>query len=837
MATSPSSRGRPLRTTSLLPWLGCLLLASAHARGSDPGGDPPRPGVLSSALPGGFSDEVFISGLEVPTAFVPLPDGRFFITEKAGVVRVYENGALLPTPVLDIRDRVNAAHDRGLLSLAVDPEFAANGFIYLLYTYDDDAWDDLEPKVGRLARYTVVGNTALPTSEVILLGTQVAPSCNDLPAGTDCIPSDSPSHSIGHLEFAPDGTLFVTLGDGAHFVDVNDDALRAQDLDSLAGKLLRITRLGEGLPTNPFWTGEARANRSKVFSYGLRNPYRFHLRPGTGRPYLGDVGWNQYEELNVATAGANFGWPCYEGPEPQAGYAPKPVCQALYARGPSAVKQPLYFWSHDNGSACSTAGFFYTGQDYPSSYWGTYFFGDYAQNWLRTLRVDEDDHLIPDSVTLFDSETHGPAAIGPGPGGDLYYVAIADGQVRRVRYTVGNTPPTAAASAAPDNGYAPLLVRFSSAGSGDPDGDLLDYSWDFGDGTGSSLAHPEHTYTANGDYTARLTVSDRRGGSRSASVTVVVGDTSPSVTITSPAQGSSFKVGDVITYSGEALDAEEGWIPADKLSWTLTLHHCTQGTCHPHPYTSHPGASGSLLIPDHGDEFSFELTLSASDSRGLTGTRTVSIHPRTVQLTLGTAPSGLQVVLNGQSGTAPLTRTVVAGSRNTVSAPSPQEPYLFQGWSDGGAAEHQVEAGETSATYTATFAQPVPAGCPDGQFRAEYFNNTWLGGEPVMVRCEPAPISHDWGEGSPALEVAADQFSVRWTGWFPLNYGTYRFTARADDGVRVYVNGTRVINAWWDQGPTTYSGLIFLPKGRHRVVMEYYENGGGAVSQLSWRRL
>lgn len=824
MAKPCSSRGFIPRTAYLLWWLGWSLLVSAPALGSP-----------NTALPGGFSDEIFISGLELPTTFVSLPDGRFLITEKAGVVRVYENGALLPTPMLDIRDRVNSAHDRGLMSLAVDPEFAANGFIYLLYTYDDDAWDDLEPKVGRLARYTVVGNTASPTSEVILLGTHVAPSCNDLPAGTDCIPSDSPSHSIGHLEFAPDGTLFVTLGDGAGFTAVDDDALRAQDLDSLAGKLLHITRFGEGLPTNPFYTGEPRANRSKVFSYGLRNPYRFRLRPETGRPYLGDVGWVQYEELNVATPGANFGWPCYEGPETQEGYASKPICQALYARGPSAVKQPLYFWHHNGGSACVTAGFFYTGTDYPSAWWGAYFFGDYAQNWLSSLRVDENDNLIPGSVTFF-ADVHAPAAIRPGPGGELYYVSITEGQVRRVRYTVGNTPPTVVASAAPSNGYAPLSVRFSSAGTGDPDGDLLDYSWDFGDGTGSNLAHPEHTYTANGDYTARLTVNDRRGGTGSASVLIVVGDLAPDVTITSPTHGSAFEVGDVITYSGEALDAEDGRIPDDRLSWTLTLHHCSQGMCHSHPYSSSTGARGSLLIPDHGDEFYFDLTLSASDSRGLTSRRTVSIHPRTVQLTLETFPPGLQVLLNGQSGTAPLTRTVVVGSRNTVSAPSPQEPYEFQRWSDGGAQEHQVEAGETSATYTATFTQAVPAECPDGQFRAEYFNNTWLGGEPVLVSCEPAP-NHDWGEGSPAPGVVADQFSVRWTGRLSLDYGTYRFTARADDGVLVYVDGSRIIDAWRDQGPTTYSGFIFLFKGRHQVVMEYYENGGGAEAQLDWRRL
>ncbi|HEX8820849.1 MAG TPA: PQQ-dependent sugar dehydrogenase [Archangium sp.] len=815
--------------------LGGVLLSAAWARSTPPSENaPPRKTVLPGLLPRGFSDEVSFSGLNAPTTFVNVPDGRLFIAEKAGVVRVYKNGALLPTPLIDISGRVNDYQDRGLLGMAVDPAFATNGFLYLLYTYDDDALEDGESKTGRLARYTVVGDTASVSSEFVLLGTRVGGSCNDFPAGADCIPSDIPSHSIGNLKFAPDGSLFVTLGDASHYEFVDDRALRAQDLDSLAGKLLRITPTGAGVPGNPFWTGDARANRSKVWSYGLRNAYRFNLRPGTGTPYVGDVGWNQYEEINVATAGANLGWPCYEGPVRQEGYASRAVCQALYALGPSAVKMPLYSWDHSNGGAAATGGFFYTGTDYPSSYWGAYFFGDFAQRWLRTLRVDENDNLVPGSVTTFQTDTVFPVDIEPGPGGDLHYVSLFDGQLRRVRYTAGNTPPTAVASATPSNGYPPLVVRFSSAGSSDPDGDVLGYTWDFGDGTGSSSAQPEHTYTARGTYTARLTVSDGRGGTHSTTLAIVVGDSAPVVTISSPAQGSSFKVGDVITYSGAAMDREEGRIAEGRLSWVITMHHCTHGTCHPHPYTSHTGSGGTLVIPDHGDEFFFELELSATDSVGLTGRSTVTLSPRTVQLSLETSPPGLEVVLNGQGGTAPLTSTVVVGSRNSVYTPSPQGPYAFTRWSDGGEQEHVVLAGESSASYTATL---IPTECPVGEFRAEYFDNSTLSGAPVMVRCESAPINHNWGEDSPAPEVPWDEFSVRWSGrfWFGSS-GTYAFTARADDGVRVFVNGSRIINAWKDQGPTSYRTFTWLPSGHHRVVMEYYERGGGAVAQLQWRR-
>ena len=207
--------------------------------------------------------------------------------------------------------------------------------MYLLYYYENNAQDYFGTKTARLTRVTVTGDTASPASEVVLLGTMVGmhPATTSLP-GVDCMPGDAPSHGVGAVKFASDGTLWVTVGDAAYFTHVNPDALRAQDLDSLAGKVLRITRTGQGLSTNPYWTGNASHNRSKVWAMGLRNAYRFNLRPGSNIPYLGDVGWDSWEEVSAAPAGANLGWPCYEGSAQQAGYSPNPVCQALYMGNP-----------------------------------------------------------------------------------------------------------------------------------------------------------------------------------------------------------------------------------------------------------------------------------------------------------------------------------------------------------------------------------------------------------------------------------------------------------------------------------------------------------------------
>ncbi|MDP9373288.1 MAG: PQQ-dependent sugar dehydrogenase [Chloroflexota bacterium] len=393
--------------------------------------------AAATALPGGFVQEVVAAGANVPTAFTFLPDGRILIAEKAGTVRLYKNGALLPTPFLDLQDRVNDYWDHGLRGIAADPNFAQNGYVYVLYTYENDAGDYSGTKTQRLTRVTASGDTAPSGSEVVILGTMVGRSCNDFPAGADCLPADAPVHEGGNIKFAADGTMFVSLGDAAHYNFVNDNALRAQNLDSLAGKILHVTATGAGLSTNPFWNGNAEASRSKVWAYGVRNPWRFTLRPGSGLPYIGDVGWSTWDEIDVGVAGANLGWPCYEGDDRQSGYEPLAVCQALYARGTGAVRSPLVAYNGGgvgtNGGMSVTGGVFYTGTTYPAQYQGAYFYGDYVQGFMRSLRVDAGDNLT-EGPSDFATGADGPLDIDLGPDQNLYYLAINTGELRRIRY-------------------------------------------------------------------------------------------------------------------------------------------------------------------------------------------------------------------------------------------------------------------------------------------------------------------------------------------------------------------------------------------------------------------
>ena len=360
----------------------------------------------------------------------------------------------------------------------------------------------------------------------------------------------------------------------------------------------------------------------------------------------------------------NFGWPCYEGGDQvnliQGGYSGLSRCQDFYASG-ETVTPSIHGYVHEGGSSVQV-GDFYQGSAYPAAYQGALFISDFDQGWIKTLSFDIDGNVA--SVDRFGTEP-GVVLIREGIDTNLYLVNILEGKIKRLRYDAGgNTPPIARVGADPTLGPGTsLTVTFSSAGSVDPDGDPISFAWDFGDGNSSNEADPTHTFTSSGVFNAVLTVTDINGASTTDTVSILVGESRPVATISSP-DVFTYDIGDTINFSGSGFDNEDGALPGGSLEWQVLLHH----NDHFHydaPATT--GTSGSYLITDHGDNTWLELCLTATDSAGLTGETCVSLYPNTSPVTLETVPAGLTLPWEGCTRQTPYTVDTIVNAQTSSS--------------------------------------------------------------------------------------------------------------------------------------------------------------------------
>ncbi|MDX3003497.1 PQQ-dependent sugar dehydrogenase [Kribbella solani] len=720
----------------------------------------------AAVAPSGFSEQVVFSGLTDPTNVAFSPDGRVFVAEKSGLIKVFDSlDDPTPSVYADLRTEVYNYWDRGLLGLALNPNFPKDPRIYVLYTHDGliggptPKWGT--PNTDADPCPTPPG----PTGD----GCQASARLSVLNAnGAEQVLIEDwcqvfPSHSIGSIEFGPDGMLYAGGGEGASFTyvdygqdsypasDVTPDnpcgdgpapvgatlkpptaeggALRAQDVrtpgdpTSLDGSIIRIDpNTGQAAPGNPM-ASSTDANARRIVAYGLRNPMRFTFRPGTKELWIGDVGYSTWEEIDrvidPTAKVTNFGWPCYEGAARQPGYDAINVnlCENLYAAGPSAVASPYYAYKHTDhivpGESCtvgssSIAGMsFYSEGNYPAGYDGALFFADYSRRCVWAMMPGANGLPDPAKTQVFASG-YGATRLQTGPGGDLFAVDYDNGRVLRYVYDATNNPPTAVIQADPSSGPTPLTVTFDGTASNDADGDPLTYAWDLdGDGVydDSTAAVVQHTYTTSGEVTARLKVSDGHTTSTT-SKQISVANTAPTATITAPGPATTWKVGDTINFSGTATDPEQETLPATALTWALIMHHCPSD-CHTHTITSMTGARGSFTTPDHEYPSYLELRLTATDAQGLTDIKSVRLDPKTVTMKFGTSPAGLPVTYNDKSGKSQLTGTTIVGSSVSVSADPLQtatnQVYRFGLWSDGGARDHNLAAPAAAATYTAMY--------------------------------------------------------------------------------------------------------------------------------------
>ncbi len=348
--------------------------------------------LTPATLPAGFTETPLATGLTSPTAMELAPDGRIFIAEQGGTLRVVTGSQLQAAPFLILN--VSSQGERGLLGIAFDPNFASNRFFYVYYT------TATSPIHNRVSRFTAGDTAAVPGSEIPIV------ELDNLSSATN--------HNGGAIHFGPDGKLYIAVGDNAQ-------ASNAQTFANPFGKMLRVNPDGTVPQDNPFFAQATGGNRA-IWALGLRNPFTFAFQPGTGRMFINDVGQSAFEEINDGIAGENYGWPAAEGPA----NPPNP-----------SFRDPFYFYANDAQTCAIGGGAFYnpTTNQFPSDYAGDYFFGDLCAGWIK--RIDVTTRQVSD----FATGVPGSVDVKVGPDGSLYYLAFSTGQLVRVQFPAGIPGP------------------------------------------------------------------------------------------------------------------------------------------------------------------------------------------------------------------------------------------------------------------------------------------------------------------------------------------------------------------------------------------------------------
>ncbi len=764
-------------------------------------------------LPAGFA-KFEIAGELNPTDLAIAADGRIFLTEKNGLVHIVKDGILLPDPfvILDVEDY----NEQGLGHIALDPAFPAEPFVYLYYTVSDG--NGLSH--NKIVRITADGNLAVPGSEEILY---------------ECDQSFGTIHQGGDMVFGNDGKLYISTGDKGRGDMV-------QSLNSNLGKVLRINKDGSIPSDNPFFqviTGKYRA----IYALGLRNPFSLAVQAETGRLFACDVGNASWEEINDIQAGKNYGWPLIEG---------KKTTQ----QAPVNYRDPLYAYDHNTG--CSVVGAAFspvTGGSFPGLYHGKFFFADYCKGYIKMLDP-QTGTVVADFATGIDR----PVAIAISPEGDFYYLARSgmgggseadnteseQGSLWKVIYTGSEAPYV---YQQPQSGLRvegeDFFLQTKSLGK-----PPLHFRWQK---NGSDLAVPDtNILTINmvsltdSNAAFRCIVSNSLGQDTSAPAFLwVTTNQRPLPEILTPEPDFLYKAGTYIPFSGVAIDPETDTLPASKTYWKIDFHHDD----HLHPVMT-PTSNivvDSIWIPTVGepdDNVWYRLHFSAQDADGLSQTVTRDVFPLKTPVEIYCHEASVPVNADGFLGTTPYLFKSVAGLERSLSVPGfldeTDTVLIFRKWKNGYDKTFRTFITPDTGIFSARVEYDKIAKANGFGLLGEYFNEAmypWGFDEALLLSRIDSTVNFEWAEGSPAPGyVPDDGFTVRWTGQIvPYSDDTLTFYTFTDDGVRLWVNDSLLIDHWGPQGGTEHAASLYLEGGkRYPIRMEFLEIGGVATAKLRW---
>lgn len=633
--------------------------------------------VKRQPLAVGFEQRVLSHALVEPVCVVAADDGRLFVGQRNGVIRIWHDDELHEEPLIELPADTSSG-ERGLIELALDPNFALNGYLYAYYTTS-------EPR-NRVSRVRVIGDSAALSSEVVIWQNP------ELAAQY---------HHGGALAFDAQGHLLIATGDQMN-------SLNSRNLASPHGKLLRLEPDGSIPLDNPFLSQPGAL--PEIFAAGLRNPFRMAVDPLTGAAYVGDVGGNSpqaFEELNAVRGGADYGWPEQEGDE----------CRVLDCTG---LAVPSWSYRHDDTQfvqgpvqACIVAGAFCRSSQFPASMAGDLLVADYANRWVRRVIFDSGGAITSILPFLRAPDAGSIVDLAFGADGSLYYITIGlqnSGAVdlaglHQIRYTGATADgPQVHASADRFEGLAPLAVQFSSAGTIDPvpGPGPLQFLWLFGDGSSSSLPDPVHVYTTEGIHSATLWATDGASTVVSPALRIEVGER-PAVQVCEPFDGQPYEAGEWIKLSASASVGLATALPDDRFAWQVLLVHEE----HSHPFVG-PLVGNDLLvqIPTQGHPPShshFQVVLTVTGDNGLATVERFDLKPLRTRFRLESAPPGIPILVDGELRSTPATIESLIGFEHVLEAPADFGDWHFHDWSNGGARQQLFVAPERGAVLRVFF--------------------------------------------------------------------------------------------------------------------------------------
>jgi glucose/arabinose dehydrogenase len=623
---------------------------------------------LKAQLPEGFvakklTDNVVREGICMAHA----PDGRIFIAERGGIVKVLQNGVLTTVHTV----ATTTANEQGLLGMTLHPNFSTNGKCYIYYTNPSLTFHYLDVIVISSSNTVTSINRLLQFDQII-----------------------NGFHNGGAMVFK-EGLLYICIGE-------SNSQSTAQDVNTYMGKVIRLTDTGLPAPGNPYYN-EAGANVQKrsMWAKGMRNPWTMSLDPASGKLFVVNVGGTEeIDEVSAPSAAKNYnyGW----GPEGYSG-----------PNQPATTILPYFSYGRDGWGCAVTSGTAFNppATNYPNRYKNRYYLTDWCGSWLRSFDINNPGSGYEEFAATGFSRILGTSV---GIDGNIYWIDYANtGSLYRLEYTL-NPTPVVVNQPQSKTVYAQDAVSFSVTVTGTPP---FTYQWRKDgvaiSGATSNVYSIASTTTANaGNYTCVINNDNGSVTTTVASLTVLPYNAIPVATISTPATTLKWSVGDVINFSGNATDAEDGTLPASAFHWEVQLYHKDCESCeHWHPGAAVPsGVKSGSFVADNGGESSHNiwvrLLLTVTDANGRVDKDSVDIFPNKVDITFQTSVPGLKGVL-GKEVTAPYTGTFVVNTATTLQAITPQvlnaTVYDFVSWAHGGAASQNIRVPAVNTTFTATY--------------------------------------------------------------------------------------------------------------------------------------